>query len=85
MIETLFAPKIGNYRRAQFGIVALLAGPKTWLCRIGSAQWDGSANDELDAMRKAAQCCAAHMRLVFPVLMKLKKAGQLCCLSNLSG
>jgi hypothetical protein len=77
MIETLFAPKIGNYRRAQFGIVELLAGPATWVCRIGGHQWDGEANDELDAMRKGAACCAAHMRVVFPILIKLKKAGNL--------
>jgi len=77
MIADLFAPKIGNHRRYQFGIVELLAGATTWICRIGSAQWDGSANDELDAMRKAAQCCAEKMRVVFPVLIKLKKGGEL--------
>lgn len=77
MIADLFAPKIGGYRRYQFGIVELLAGAGTWICRIGNAQWDGSANDELDAMRKAAQCCAEKMRVVFPVLVKLKKGGDL--------
>ena len=77
MIETLFTPKIGNYRRAQFGIVELLASAQTWVCRIGGHQWDGEASDELDAMRKAAQCCAQHMRVIFPILIKLKKAGDL--------
>lgn len=77
MIADLFAPKIGNYRRAQFGIVELLASSATWICRIGGQQWDGVANNELDAMRKGAACCAQHMRVVFPVLIKLKKAGEL--------
>ncbi len=78
MIADLFGLQSPQgYRRAQFGIVELLASPVTWICRIGNAQWDGAANDELDAMRKAAQCCAAHMRVVFPVLVKLKKSGDL--------
>lgn len=77
MIAELFAPQIGNYRRAQFGIVELLVSPTVWICRIGNAQWDGAANDEMDAMLKAAACCAEKMRVVFPVMVKLKKAGDL--------
>lgn len=78
-LEQLFAPRSpSGWRVAKIGIVSLLVkADGSWLVRIGGSQWEGTANDEAQAMQRAAQMVAEQLRDITVTLIKLKKLGEI--------